>query len=233
MVLQDLIEKNKKEWEQYLHHDFIRDLANSKLKMESFKHYLVQDYIFLKNVSKIYALAVYKSKDINDLKFFSLELQALLDENLLQHIKFCEQQGISKDELRNTEEEISTIAYTRYLLDIANSYSLNEILVSLAPYMVGHYDFAARIGKQIIFNPKIEPYKIWIDIYKDEKYVNSVKNYENFLNDKIKNVQAESKDGENILKIFKTALKCETSFFEQSYGKFHSQGLCLIRRIFG
>ncbi|PSM51990.1 thiaminase II [Campylobacter blaseri] len=233
MLLQDLIDRNQSEWNQYQYHDFIKDLASSKLKLEAFKHYLIQDYIFLKNVGKLYALAIYKSKDIDDLTFFSLGLQNLLQEELAHHIKYCSEQGISEDELKKAEEEISTIAYTRYLLDIANSYSVNEILISLAPCIVGYYGMAEKIGKDISYNPRVEAYKNWIDIYKGKTYKEAVQEYTDFINEKIADIELESKEGERFLKIFRTAIKCEIGFFEQSYGKFHGQGFCLIRKIFG
>jgi hypothetical protein len=38
----------EKEWSKYINHPFVQGLADGTLPIESFKHYIRQDYIFLK-----------------------------------------------------------------------------------------------------------------------------------------------------------------------------------------
>ena len=49
------------EWRAYTEHPFTEGLADGSLPEAAFRHYLVQDYLFLIEFARAYALAVYKS----------------------------------------------------------------------------------------------------------------------------------------------------------------------------
>ncbi len=48
------------DWLAYVDHEFVRGLADGSLPEPSFRHYLVQDYLFLIHFARAYALAAYK-----------------------------------------------------------------------------------------------------------------------------------------------------------------------------
>ena len=58
-----------KEWHAYCHHDFVNQVGEGTLPIESFRYYLEQDYVFLVHFSRAWALAVYKSSSIADMKW--------------------------------------------------------------------------------------------------------------------------------------------------------------------
>ena len=49
------------EWRAYTEHPFTNGLADGSLPEAAFRHYLVQDYLFLIEFARAYALSVYKS----------------------------------------------------------------------------------------------------------------------------------------------------------------------------
>ena len=49
------------EWRAYTEHPFTEGLADGSLPEAAFRHYLVQDYLFLIEFARAYALSVYKS----------------------------------------------------------------------------------------------------------------------------------------------------------------------------
>ncbi|CZE47987.1 thiaminase II [Campylobacter geochelonis] len=237
MKLADLIQANKAVWDSYIYHDFVKNLANSKLKKEAFDHYLVQDYLFLKHYSRVYALGVYKSQNLDDMKFFLSILQDLINIEIEHHINYCAKFGITQEAMDATDEELATIAYTRYVLDVANMYSIPEILTALAPCAIGYSVIANAIGDdsaKLVFKDKNEDYKEWIEMYKDDGYTFLVKRFEEFIDKKLDKINLDSKRGQKLVKIFKNATMCEAGFWEQSFSKFHDKGgFCLIRKIFG
>jgi hypothetical protein len=56
------------EWSVYTEHPFIAGLADGTLPQTAFRHYLVQDYLFLIEFARAYALAVYKSPQLTDMR---------------------------------------------------------------------------------------------------------------------------------------------------------------------
>jgi thiaminase/transcriptional activator TenA len=51
------------EWRASTEHPFTNGLADGSLAEAAFRHYLVQDYLFLTEFARAYALSVYKSAD--------------------------------------------------------------------------------------------------------------------------------------------------------------------------
>lgn len=54
-------------WERFTTHPFVQGLGSGKLPLESFKNYLVQDYLYLVHFARANALASYKAKSIEDI----------------------------------------------------------------------------------------------------------------------------------------------------------------------
>ena len=56
------------EWRVYTEHPFTNAMADGLLVEAAFRHYLVQDYLFLIEFARAYALAVYKSPKLADIR---------------------------------------------------------------------------------------------------------------------------------------------------------------------
>lgn len=54
-------------WERFVNHPFVLGLGNGELPLESFKGYLIQDYLFLVHFARANALASYKAKTMEDI----------------------------------------------------------------------------------------------------------------------------------------------------------------------
>ncbi|QKF64346.1 TenA family protein [Campylobacter corcagiensis] len=225
MTLQGLIDKNIDVWDKFIHHEFINLIKTSKLSQDAFKDYLIQDYLFLRHFSRFFALAMYKSRDFEDMNFFFNLLENLVNLEIFHHINYCDEAGVSIDDMDKTDEGVGTIAYSRYLIDVANTYSIPEILVATAPYSIGLYDIAQELSKTS------SAYKSWIDMHKNESFINTARKIEQFLNEKIADISYESEDGKVLNKVFRNACIAEAGMFTQSMERFQPKSL--FSRIFG
>jgi len=59
-------------WHEFVHHPFVLAMGNGELPLDSFKGYLVQDYLYLVHFARANALASYKAKNIADIAAVSL-----------------------------------------------------------------------------------------------------------------------------------------------------------------
>lgn len=50
----------------------VKELGEGTLDKNKFKRYLIQDYLYLKEYAKIYAMAVVKSQSIKEMKFWDM-----------------------------------------------------------------------------------------------------------------------------------------------------------------
>ena len=67
------------EWRVYTEHPFTNGMADGLLVEAAFRHYLVQDYLFLIEFARAYALAVYKAPKLADMREAAAGLSAILE----------------------------------------------------------------------------------------------------------------------------------------------------------
>ena len=161
-IFNHLKENHKKNWLLYTKHDFVNKLSNDTLKEEKFLHYLTQDYLFLIQFSKAWALAILKSDNLEEMKIAASTVNDLINFEMELHISLCANYGISKSDLENADEENQNIAYTRYVLELGYSGDLLDLLASLAPCVLGYGEIGINYKNS---NPKTHMYQKWIQTY--------------------------------------------------------------------
>ena len=129
----------------YTRHAFVEDTRQlGTLPLEAFKHYLVQDYLFLIQFARAYALGVYKSPSLADMRHSLEGVKAILDVELDLHIELCGRWGMDRArKSRQAPEDTPTMAYTRFVLDAGMSGDLLDLQAALAPCVIGY----AEIGE--------------------------------------------------------------------------------------
>ena len=99
----------------------------------AFKEYLVQDYLFLIEFARAYAVAVYKSPTLADMREAAGGISAILDVEMGLHVKLCAEWGLTPQQLEATPAAAETLAYTRYVLDAGMRGDLLALKVALSP----------------------------------------------------------------------------------------------------
>ena len=155
------------DWQTYVDHDFVRGMGDGSLPEAAFKDYLVQDYLFLIQFARAYALAIYKGRSLQEMRGALEGLKAILDVEMDLHIRLCAKWGLSAEQLEATPEKGETVAYTRFVLDAGNAGDLLDLYVALAPCMIGYGEIgAALVGTAGDSNP----YSEWINEYASADY---------------------------------------------------------------
>ena len=158
-----------REWDSYVDHAFVRQLSEGTLPEASFRIYLVQDYLFLIQFARAWALAAYKSRTVADIRAAQMGLAGIIDETEL-HVRLCERWGISRDDLEAIPEHQATVAYTRFVLDCGAAGDLLDLQVALAPCVIGYAEIANNITPNGIEALGEHPYREWIGEYAGEAY---------------------------------------------------------------
>src|ERR1700752_235165 len=158
------------EWRAYTEHPFTNGLADGSLAEAAFRHYLVQDYLFLIEFARAYALAVYKSLKLTDMREAAAGLSAILDIEMNLHVKLCAGWGLSPGDLEQTPPAVETLAYTRYVLDAGMRGDLLALKVALAPCVIGYAEIATRLAAVPGALDAANPYRVWIAEYAGALY---------------------------------------------------------------
>jgi len=150
------------DWRAYVAHPFVDGLGDGTLPAAAFQSYLVQDYLFLIQFARAYALAIYKSRTLDEMRTALSGVKAILDTEMDLHVRLCAGWGLGPSELERAPEGRATIAYTRFVLDCGQRGDLLDLYVALAPCVVGYADIAASLARRPGGISESNPYRDWI-----------------------------------------------------------------------
>jgi thiaminase/transcriptional activator TenA len=200
------------EWRAYTEHPFTNGMADGSLAEAAFRHYLVQDYLFLIEFARAYALSVYKAPKLADMREAAAGLSAILDVEMKLHVKLSAGWGLSPDDLEQAPPATELLAYTRYVLDTGMRGDLLALQVALAPCVIGYAEIAARLEAHAETNP----YRVWIDEYAGAPYQEVAAKARAHL-DRLADLYATPAREAELVTIFKEATRLETDFWEMGW----------------
>lgn len=215
MKTQDLINACKAEWLSYVDHDYIQQLTQESLNKEAYFHYLQQDFLFLKHYSRAYALAIYKSSTLDEMKESLPSLTALLATEISHHVDYCKQFGFDEKSMEQVPEAAGTVAYTRYVLDCGLQGDRTDLMVALAPCGLGYAAIGLKHGHLLEANPN-HAFKDWLSIYAADDFQGAAQVCSDRLDILMADIAIESAKGQRLCEIFKTATRMEAAFWQQA-----------------
>lgn len=204
------------EWRAYTEHPFTEGLADGSLPEAAFRHYLVQDYLFLIEFARAYALAVYKSPRLSDMREAAGGLSAILDVEMNLHIKLCAGWGLSAADLEHAPPASEMLAYTRYVLDAGMRGDLLALKVALAPCVIGYAEIAARLAARPNALTANNPYSVWIAEYAGVPYQEVATNARAHLDALADRYATPAREAE-LVAIFREATRLEADFWEMGW----------------
>ena len=204
------------EWRAYTEHPFTDALAEGTLPEAAFKEYLVQDYLFLIEFARAYALGVYKAPTLADMRAAAAGMSAILDVEMDLHIKLCTGWGLSADDLEKSSANAETLAYTRYVLDTGMRGDLLALHVALAPCVIGYAEIAARLATYPGALANRNPYSVWISEYAGEPYQAVAEKAVTQL-DSLADRYMTSTRQDELIAIFREATRLEEDFWEMGW----------------
>ncbi|WP_206057846.1 thiaminase II [Novacetimonas pomaceti] len=162
------------DWTRFIHHPFVKGLASGTLPPETFQRFLIQDYLYLIQYTRACALSVHKSTTVADMREAAALVSGILDTELPLHVGYCKGWGIDEDMLRKAPESLQLMAYSRFILDRAQTGDLLDLLVTLAPCMVGYGEIGARLHADPATRREGNPYWSWIALYGGDEFTTLV-----------------------------------------------------------
>jgi thiaminase/transcriptional activator TenA len=158
------------EWWAYISHDFVRSMGEGTLPKECFRHYLVQDYLFLIQFARAYALAAFKATDLASMRHAAAATTAILDVETKLHVRLAERWGTSAADLESAREARATVAYTRFVLDAGMRGDLLDLMTALSPCVIGYAEIGTTLAASAGGRSPDNPYREWIAEYAGDIY---------------------------------------------------------------
>ena len=199
-------------WTDYVCHPFVQQLGTALLPEACFRHFLIQDYLFLTQFARAYGLAVYKSTTLPDIRAAAAGLAAILAEIPL-HVGYCRSWGLEERDMAAAPEATETLTYTRYVSDVGHTGDSLDLMVALMPCVAGY----AEIGQRLLDDPGTvlegNPFAAWLRTYDGDDYKDGVRTALARLDDLGRRAGGDARFAD-LSRIFNTATRLEAAFWQ-------------------
>ena len=201
------------DWDAYVHHRFVRQIAAGTLPRAEYLAWMVQDYLYLIHYTRAYALLIYKSDTVAKMRGAATIVFGLLTNEMSLHRQQLQEAGITEAEIEQAQEAIETLAYGRYLLDRAQAGDELDLTVTLSACLAGY----GEIGLRLLADPQTKldgnPYRAWIETYGGPQYNGLVR--EGLMRlEELSQSHGGTARYPLLLKQFRQAVRLETAFWD-------------------
>lgn len=213
-TVEALIDSIRDVWDAYNEHPFVKGIEQGTLDRDRFRFYLIQDYLYLEEYAKVFAIGIAKARSPETSAIFSHYLTAINNE-LNIHGGYFDRLGITEDEIRVTKRSIDNLSYTSYMLRVAYEEGEVEILTAILSCACS-YEMIAR--RMIANRPECvdDPfYGDWIRGYSSDEYAD-----ENIILTELINKITEDIPDEglsHLIDVFTYCSRYEMKFWEMSW----------------
>lgn len=156
-------------WEKCLNHPFVKGIGDGTLPAEKFQYFMLQDYLYLFDYAKVFALGVVKSRDPELMRTFAENVDEILGGEMNIHRAYMKRLGITEEQVFEVKPALDNLSYTNYMLAAANAGGPQEIVASILACSWSY----AEIGQSLAEIPGAAEhpfYGEWIKSYASKEY---------------------------------------------------------------
>lgn len=156
-------------WEACLRHPFVTGIGDGTLDMEKFRYFMLQDYLYLFDYARVFALGVVKARDPELMRVFAANVDAILGGEMKIHRTYMKRLDITEEQVFAVKPALANLSYTNYMLSVAQTGGPMEIVASILACSWSY----AEIGQALAAIPGAAEhlfYGEWIRGYASEEY---------------------------------------------------------------
>lgn len=191
---EELFDEVKEIWDEYLKHPFVKGIGEGTLDKEKFKNYLIQDYLYLKDYAKVFAMGLVKARTMKEMKFYHESIKGVLDDETAVHVNYLKGFGLTTEEVEKYKVELTTASYTNYMLGIVLKGDSKDIAMTIMPCTWSYY----YIGKHLYETYKdiLEEnfYSPWIKEYASDEFRQCTEEWIDYINEICEDVSEMEKE---------------------------------------
>lgn len=155
-------------WAAQHDHPFVRGIGDGTLPLDRFAFWVRQDYLFLIEFSRLFALGAARAPDLSTMTRMSELLHATLVTEMDLHRGYAAEFGISRAALEAERMAPTTQGYTDFLIRAATTGDYLELVAALLPCMWGFSEVGERLASR--GRPADPRYAKWIDMYASPEF---------------------------------------------------------------
>jgi thiaminase/transcriptional activator TenA len=201
-------------WESTLDHPMVEGIGDGTLDEGPFRQWVRQDYVFLIEYSRMFALGAARAPDIERMGRFATLLDETINTEMGLHRSYAAEFDITESELEATEPTPTTQAYTDFLVR-AGYEGFGETVAALLPCMWGFNVTAQHLDER--GKPDHEQYAQWIDTYAGEEFTTLTEWCKELMDDVATDASPDALD--TYRDLFITSARYEYMFWDAAWSR--------------
>lgn len=213
-TVERLLDATREIWKAYNEHPFVLGIQNGTLDKNKFRYYIIQDYLYLEDYAKTFAVGVAKAKSLQTANLFAKYISVMNGE-LDVHNGYLARLGVTQEEIDSTPRALDSLSYTSYMLRVAYEEGEAEILAAILSCAYSYEIIAKNIVRNNPDSINDEFYGDWIKGYTSEGYAEENIVLLNEIN-RLTQTYTE-KQIQHLVDIFVACSRYELAFWELSW----------------
>lgn len=210
-------EESDRIWQGLREHPFITELAAGSLPIDKFRFFLEQDIFYLEWYARCLAMGAAKSRDERELRYFTTDLNQVLDAELPSNRALLERvtEMGAVDHGGAVAMAPANVAYTSYMQSLALRGGPLEIMASLLPCAWSYVEIATGLRQDTDINHPV--YGDWVGYFSTPSTVEMVETMRRDFDALVANEVTTEVRHREISEIFATSSRLEHGFWEMAY----------------
>lgn len=193
-------------------HPFLAELAAGTLPTDRFRHYMMQDSLYLAEYARVLAIAAARAPDAAARLEFSDGAKVAVQVEQALHQSFFAQFGVDAQAAAASEPTPACLGYTSYLASLAATRSYEELIAGILPCFWIYWDVGCAIQPRAA-SPN--PYAAWIDTYGAPSFGEATERVRALVDAAAETASPATRDG--MARAFSTASRYEWMFWDSAW----------------
>lgn len=204
-------------WTGLHQHPFITELAEGTLPLDKFRFFLEQDDLYLEEYARCLAFGAAKSRTERELRYFTVDLNQVLDLELPSNRALLAQviELGAEDRGGSSTMAPANVAYTSYLQALSLRGGPLEIMAALLPCSWSYVEISTALRARTDGTHPV--YAGWIAYFSKPQVVEMVAGMRRDFDELLAEEATSDARRREIGHIFATSSRLERSFWEMAY----------------
>ncbi len=169
-TVQRLLAATGEIWAKYNQHPFVLGIQDGTLDREKFRYYIIQDYLYLQDYAKAFALGIAKANSQETTSLFSGYISLLTGSEMDIHRGYMGKFNLTQEEIDATPRALDNLSYTSYMLRVAYEEGESEILTAILSCAYSYEIIAKKIVENNPASTEHPFYGEWVSGYVSQDY---------------------------------------------------------------
>ena len=195
-------------WRQIFQHPFLKEIKDGTLPEETFRYYLIQDYLYLEGFGRTVALALAKAPTSQTFEDLAHRVMTPVERPL--HNQLFAAAGLTQNDADNAIRSPANTAYVDHMLQTASLHGLGPTAAALLPCPWTYHLLKEEVGQS-----EHPIYGQWTRFYVEGLLEGSVKAWRGFVDQMAEDASPMEKDA--MRQAFLTSSRYEYMFWDAAH----------------